>query len=78
MSYAGIDLDLQPRRRNLILTTKPALVIINYYSWRLSGVSICWAAAEASTQFTIFDLSVLKKQTLIILFLEVRRIITYK
>jgi hypothetical protein len=29
------------------------------------GASICWAAYEADTQFTIFDLSALKKQCLI-------------
>ena len=29
------------------------------------GASICWAAAKADTQFTIFDLSALKKQCLI-------------
>jgi hypothetical protein len=29
------------------------------------GASICWAAYEADTQFTIFDLSALKKQFLI-------------
>jgi putative spermidine/putrescine transport system permease protein len=29
------------------------------------GTSICWAAAEADTQFTIFDSSALKKQLLI-------------
>jgi hypothetical protein len=31
----------------------------------LMGASICWAAYEADTQFTIFDLSALKKQCLI-------------
>jgi hypothetical protein len=35
------------------------------YCWRLIGVSICWAAAETNTQFTIFDSSALKKQCLI-------------
>jgi mRNA interferase MazF len=29
------------------------------------GASICWAAYEADTQFTLFDLSALKKQCLI-------------
>jgi len=29
------------------------------------GASICWAAAEADTQFIIFDLSALKKQCFI-------------
>ena len=29
------------------------------------GDSICWAAYEADTQFTIFDLSALKKQCLL-------------
>jgi hypothetical protein len=29
------------------------------------GASICWAAAEADTQFTIFDLSAPEKQLLI-------------
>jgi hypothetical protein len=32
------------------------------------GVSICWAAAEADTQFNTFDLSALKKQYLIFIF----------
>jgi hypothetical protein len=31
------------------------------YCCSLIGVSICWAAAEADTQYTIFDLSALKK-----------------
>jgi hypothetical protein len=35
------------------------------------GDSIYWAAAEADTQFTIFDLSALKKQCLIFLSLIV-------
>ena len=34
----------------------------------LMGASICWAAAEADTQFTIFYLSALKKQCLIYFF----------
>jgi len=29
------------------------------------GASICWTAKKADTQFTIFDLSALKKQCLI-------------
>jgi hypothetical protein len=32
------------------------------YWFRLIDASICWAATEAGTQFTIFDLSALKKQ----------------
>jgi hypothetical protein len=35
------------------------------YCCSLIGVSICWAAAEADTQYTIFDLSALKKQCFI-------------
>jgi hypothetical protein len=34
------------------------------------GASICCAEAEADTQFTIFDLSALKKQCLISYLLE--------
>jgi len=39
VSYAQIDLKLQPRRKKLILTTKPALVnrmIIVCVNWRLN------------------------------------------
>jgi hypothetical protein len=34
------------------------------YWFRLIDASICWAATEADTQFTIFDISALKKQCL--------------
>jgi hypothetical protein len=34
------------------------------YCLRLIDVSICWVAAEADTQFTIFDSPALKKQCL--------------
>jgi hypothetical protein len=64
VSYAKIGLKLQSRRKKLILTTKPALVI-QWILFASMGASICWAAYEADTQFTIFDLSALKKQCLI-------------
>jgi hypothetical protein len=38
---------------------------LDSYWFRLMDTSICWAEAEADTQFTIFDLSELKKQSLI-------------
>jgi len=53
----------------------PALIInvdnkarfgyLDSYWFRLIDASICWATAEADTQFTIFDLSALKKRYLI-------------
>jgi hypothetical protein len=40
------------------------------YWFRLIDAPICWAAAEAGTQLTIFDSSALKKQCLIFKYLR--------
>jgi len=45
--------------------TQPDIFVEKWLMLRLIGVSICWAAAETDIQFTIFDLSALKKQCLI-------------
>jgi hypothetical protein len=63
VSYAQTGLKLQSRRKKLILTKKPALVI------RMSIVCAnghfnMWVVAETDTPFTIFDLSALEKQFL--------------
>ena len=60
MSY----LYFQFHRKKLILTTKPALVQ-DGCGCRLIGVSICWDATETDSQFTVFDLPMLKMQCLI-------------
>ena len=49
--------------KKINVDNKPASGHLDGYCCRLIGVSICWA--EADTQFTIFDLSALKKQCLI-------------
>jgi len=42
---------------------------LNNYCQRITGVSICWAAADADTQFANFDLSAPEKQLLIFFYL---------
>ncbi len=59
LSYAQTGLKLQSRRKKLILTTKPALVIalvILMVLFALMGASICWVVAETDTPFSIYPL----------------------
>jgi len=62
-----IDLIFQPRRKNIYLNNKTRF---SYPEGRkvivcVNGCPLCWAGAEATTQFNGFDLSAFKKQLLI-------------
>jgi hypothetical protein len=49
------------------IDNKARLGYLDGHCCRLVGVTICWAAAEADTQFTRFDLSAFEKQYLFFL-----------
>jgi hypothetical protein len=54
-------------RQKINVDNKTRFRYLNCYWFRLIDASICWAAAEADTQFVFFDSSALKKQLLIFL-----------
>ena len=68
MSYARIGLNSRFLVQNINVDGKTHFRYLNGYWSHLIDASICWAAADADTQFSICNSSALKTQLLIFYF----------